>query len=253
MVSLHEIVKGVSRTKPLYLEDSYLKEYYCKVLRYVKDKGKRGYIVLDQSIFHPKFGGQPSDKGIIKGKEFTFTVKKVLLYSDVLVHWGKVEGIEPSLLEDVVCKIDWDLRYKVMKLHTAGHILDYCLFKVYGKTINTLSAFHGPPTPYLAYQASIPNNEVLKKIENLANEIIKKGINVVIKWVSKNELKQNIINAPNLGRLPENDKYRIVMIDGLNAMPCTGTHVKNTSEIGKIVISGVEEIVDGFKLFYNLG
>ena len=253
MVSLDEIIAGVKGTKMLYLEDSYIDNISgCKLLRFTKDKGKRGYIILDKSIFHPKYGGQPSDRGIVRSNNFIFEVKKVLFYKGVLVHWGKNIGENPEKLEFVSCKIDWNFRYRIMRLHTAGHILDYSMYRVYGKTVETTSAFHGPPQPYLAYKAPMPAREILERIEEIANNVVKEGIEIKILWVSKENLSRYLINAPNLKRLPESERYRIVMIDGLNAMPCTGTHVKNTKEIKRIKITGVEKNIDGFKLFYDV-
>jgi len=76
MVSLKEMVKNIPTTKKLYLKNSYLKRCECSILRFVREKGKKEYIILDKSIFHPKYGGQPSDKGNIAGEKFIFNVRK---------------------------------------------------------------------------------------------------------------------------------------------------------------------------------
>ena len=71
-------------------------------------------------------------------------------------------------------------------------------------------------------------------------------------FVSEKELTKAILYAPNIQRLPKSDKYRIVMIEEANAIPCTGTHVKRTGEIGRIVVKKVEELSRGFKLIYDV-
>ncbi len=250
MVSLKEMVKNIPTTKKLYLKDSYLKRCQCSILRFVREKGKRGYIILDKSIFHPKYGGQPSDKGNIVGEKFIFNVKKVLLYNNVLIHAGVMNG-SMEVGEHVLCRIDWNLRYKIMKLHTGGHILDYAMYMVYQRPVKTLSAFHGPPKAYLDYQANIPDREMINKIEKIANNVVEKNIDIKIKLVKSKELERNVINPPNLDRLPKLREYRIVAIGTLIAMPCTGTHLKNTGEISEIKVKEIEKLKTGFRLYYD--
>ncbi|MFQ5711476.1 MAG: hypothetical protein ACE5GD_06810 [Candidatus Geothermarchaeales archaeon] len=72
MVGLEEIAGDLKSTGLLYSEDSYLRRFSAKVLRLVEDEKRNPYVVLDETIFHPKSGGQPSDKGMIFGPNFKF-------------------------------------------------------------------------------------------------------------------------------------------------------------------------------------
>ena len=72
-----------------------------------------------------------------------------------------------------------------------------------------------------------------------------------MKEVAPENLRKAIYGAPNLGRLPKAEMYRIVEIKGINAMPCTGTHVRNTSEIGRISIIGIERVGEG-RIYYEV-
>ena len=62
----------------------------------------------------------------------------------------------------------------------------------------------------------------------------------------------NIVFFIRIDKLPPADKYRIVSIKGVNAMPYTRTHVRNIGEVGRIIIDNVEVLDKGFKLFYNI-
>jgi len=253
MVNINKWAAGKPLTRKLYMVDSYLREYLCEILDYIVEKGRRYYVVLNQTIFHPKSGGQPSDTGWIIGDGFRFEVRKVLDVSGVIVHYGKlVEGEMSGQGSTVKCVINWERRYKVMRLHTAGHILDYAIRNVYGRIVDTLNVFHGPPEPYVVYDVHSPSSDELEKIVKIANRIVSENRPVRIMFVSEKELTKAILNAPNIQRLPKSDKYRIVMIEGANAIPCTGTHVKRTGEIGRIVVKKVEELGRGFKLVYDV-
>ncbi len=248
--------RNFTKTLKLYLDDPYLKQCTARVLGILREKGSRYYIILDRTIFHPKGGGQPSDVGTIRIGDNVFDVKKVLDVDDVIIHYVKARSSSftyNELTGDIAhCTINWSYRYEIMKLHTAGHILDYAVQKVYGGIVNTLDAFHGPPEAYVGYEAKPPDKFVIKRIEEIANEIVREGRNVSYKYVTRDELHKVIFNAPNISRLPMSSIYRVVIIDGVNGIPCTGTHVRNTKEVGNIKITRMEELNDAFRLYYTV-
>jgi alanyl-tRNA synthetase len=237
-------------TEELFLKDAYLKECEAKITGVELLKGSKAYIELDRTIFHPLSGGQPSDEGTISSESMTFRVKKAIRQNKQIRHWGKIEEGEPRVGDTVKCVLDWEKRYLVMKLHTAGHILDYAMMKIYGKLVETVDAYHGPPEAYLVYKVSQPPET--SQLESIANEVIDAGINVVVKFVPRDMLEKVTYNAPNLSRLPLLEEYRIVEIEGINSMPCSGTHVKNTREIGHIKILGITNEIEGVKVKYSV-
>ncbi len=248
-MKIAEIVEGLPLTDKVYLRDSYLRESPTKLLRVVKEKGSRYYVVISSSIFHPLGGGQPSDRGWLTG-EVRFEVKKALESGGVIVLYGKL--LEGGLVDgmEVTQELDWERRYYIMRLHTAGHIIDRAVTEVVGRSVNTLGAFHGPPRAYVEYDALL-DGSLLDEVEMRANEFLD-GRRVFILEVSREELPSRIYGAPNLGRLPKMDSYRVVEIEGVNAIPCSGTHVRSTSEVGVIRILGVERIEGGTRLFYDV-
>ena len=105
-------------TEKLFLDNSYLKEFEAKVVN-VNDK----YIILDKTLFYPKSGGQVNDTGTLTrlkdNKEFqvVFAVK----VNDDINHEVSEAGLQVN--DMVRGKINWDRRYKLMRIHTAVHIL----------------------------------------------------------------------------------------------------------------------------------
>jgi alanyl-tRNA synthetase len=244
---IEEIVRGFPPTNRIYLSDSYAKRCESRILKAIKEKGSNYYIIPDSSIFHPLGGGQPSDQGWIRGKEFEAEVKKVLESNGVIVLYCKlIKGILGEVAEQ---ELDWERRYTVMRLHTAGHIIDRAVADLIGGA-ETIGAFHGPPRAYVDYRADIDEG-LLPEIERKANELVGKR-EVIVKEVAPENLEKAIYGAPNLGRLPKAEMYRIVEIKGINAMPCTGTHVRNTSEIGRISIIGIERVGEGTRIYYGV-
>lgn len=248
-MNISEIVKGLPPTRKIYLENSYARKADAEVLRVVKEKGKRYYLVLNSSLFHPLSGGQASDKGWLYHEDYRFEVKKVLENSNIVVLYGKIEeGRPPKEGDKVIQELDWERRYLIMRLHTAGHVIDRAVTEILGVHVNTLGALHGPPEAYVEYTAEISPN-VLSDIERVSNEILDDR-EVVIKEVPSSQLHQVVYGAPNLARLPDVPIFRVVEVSGINAIPCSGTHVRRTSEIGKILLKRVEKIEGGSRLYY---
>jgi len=247
---MREWIRDLMITEKLYYYNSYQKKTTAKVLRVIKDRGKRAYIVLDKTIFHPLGGGQPSDTGFIKYGETIFEVRKALSREGIILHYGAFKRKNDTFYENdkVSCQIDWNRRYLIMKLHTSGHILDYAMAKFFGRLVETLGALHGPPRAYLDYKISNPPE--IDKVEKYVQEIIDEDLPVNISFVNYKELAKHLHNAPNIDRIPHVEKYRIVSIPGVNSMPCTGTHVKRTGEIRKFKIREMEKIENGWRIYY---
>ncbi len=249
-----EVVAGLPPTERIYLRDSYARECGARVLRVVADRGARRYLVLDRTVFHPLEGGQPSDVGEVVGADggFRLEVRKALASGGVVAHYGPISGEDPSTGEGVVCRLDWGRRYLIMRLHTAGHILDAAVGEVLGGPVRTLGARHGPPEAYVDYGGRVPGERELLRIEEIANGIVKEDLEVVIRFVGPEDLGSAAYNAPNLDRLPRAREYRLVEIPGRNSIPCSGTHVSRTGEVGEIRVLGALPIEGGFRLRYGL-
>jgi misacylated tRNA(Ala) deacylase len=214
---------------PLYLRDCYLKEFDAEV---VKADGK--YIVLDNTAFYPQSGGQPWDEGVMvrdDGKEFR--VVFVGKFSGSISHEVDQEGLRAG--DKVRCSIDWDRRYKLMKSHTAAHIISEVIHKETGAMITGNQL--GVDKNRIDFSVQDFDGDKLQSYEDKANEVVRQGIELSYEYKSREEvLKDPEMTklAKGIEALPDVKNFRIVRIGDFDYQADGGTHVKNTSEIGGI-------------------
>jgi alanyl-tRNA synthetase len=248
-MKLTDLVQGLPATCLLYQDDSYLRETACTILKVEPDGRGASYVITDQSIFHPKSGGQPSDTGRISGDGFLLEVKKVMFSEGIVVHWGKaVEGeahTGPAHLS-----IDWAPRYRYMRRHTAAHLFDSCLAAVMGRRLESTDSWVGDDS-YVGYRGDSPTIEQLRTAEKMENELIEKGADVTARVVARNEVTSLLPEFASLDRLPKDRNLRIVTIEGFQGMPCGGTHVRNISEIGRFQLKPIRPSEEGFRVNFD--
>jgi misacylated tRNA(Ala) deacylase len=231
----------------LYLDDSYLHRFDA-LIKEVEDK----CIILDRTAFYPQSGGQPSDTGVlVKGRE-EFPVAKAIMHNDRICHEINKTGLEAGDL--VIGIIDWDLRYRFMRSHTACHVLSAVIFRETGAKIT-------------GNQIDIARSRVdfsLEKFErdkldsyvSQANEIISKNLDVKIRILPRSEAMEISELVKLAKEVPDREEIRIVEIEGVDVQACGGTHVKKTGEIGSIKMTKAQnkgkanrrvyfELVDG--------
>lgn len=214
-------------TKALHLEDSYLKECDATVVS-VKD-GK--YVVLDQTIFYPKGGGQPWDTGTILKGDDTYNVVYVGKISGKISHEVDRAGLRER--DKVQCILDWERRYKLMRSHTAAHVFASLLCTGTGALVtgNQLEE------DKVRFDFSLEDfdREILQKYIDDANELFRKDI--LVKWY---ELpREEALSIPGVVKMaealpPHIPALRIVDVVGVDRQADGGTHVKNLREVGQI-------------------
>ena len=220
-------------TKLLYLVDSYLKEAPATVVS-VKD-GK--YLVLDQTIFYAKGGGQPNDTGkIIKNGE-VYNVVYVGKFSGEISHEVDQVGLQPG--DHVYCSLNWERRYKLMRSHTAAHVLAALLNQGTGALItgNQLEEDH------VRFDFSLEkfDRQVLETYLEKANQLFE--TDVAVRWF---ELpREEAMKIPGIVKMaeaapPDLPVLRIVEIVGVDKQADGGTHVKNLKEVGKVELVKTE-------------
>lgn len=214
------------KTKQLYYQDPYKKELQCQVLS-VEPKGNLQNVILDQTIFFPEGGGQPSDKGMLGEAK----VEYVRLINGEIIHQAKGELKTGKTVKAV---LNWNWRYKYMKIHTAGHLLHDVLITMV-KDLVPLTGSHGKKA-FLEYQGEL---DVSKKeaIETKVNEVLQKDLPVVTKETTYSELEKECQFLP--PNLPKDKPLRMIKIGSYPPMPDGGVHVKSTKEIGKIWIANI--------------
>jgi len=227
------------------------RQQQATVLRVVPEKRTHAYLILDRTIFHPKGGGQPSDRGTIHSPTYDLTVKKAIYYRGVVVHWGKLVRGNPTQGE-ATNELDWEYRYLVMRRHTAAHLLDHCLAEASSNQVQTTDSWLDDPC-YVGYAGDSPSPEVLRKTEGLANQIIGAGGKVRIELLTPEQGKVFLQGAPNYERLPDLSEIRTVTIEGCQPIPCGGTHVSDVREIVKVSVVRAEQMpTQSYRLHFSV-
>jgi len=242
-------------TALLYFDDPYLKDFAAEVTKVVR--GPSGTLIeLDKTAFHPRGGGQPGDSGFLveKSSGRKIRVSDTQVLDESIVHLLAEGEIPPiGTVEGV---IDWDRRFLLMRLHTAEHILSKSLQKQLpdaGVEKIMLDESHGGKmfiTPN-----TIPWKDLVAA-EEASSRLIEEGIDVSTGFFESPALAKASFTELRIkeARLKDNDSVRVVSVGDFDAAACTGTHVRNTREIGFMKITGISAADDGtLELRFEVG
>jgi misacylated tRNA(Ala) deacylase len=220
-------------TKLLYQTDSYLREFNASITSI--DVNSNG-IILDQTAFYPGGGGQPADRGKIEVNNQILIISRAKRIGNNLIHI--VDGEIPNFLqrEGVSGQIDWNRRYKLMRTHTAMHILCGVIFRDYGASVT--GGDMEPLKGRMDFEFETMHKDLVHEIELSVNKEVENARPVEIAILPREEAFQipDLIRTK-INLLPEGiQKVRVVNIVGLDLQADGGTHVANTSEVGEIHI-----------------
>jgi len=209
-----------------YIEDPYKKELETSVK---ETKGNK--LELKDTIFYPKGGGQLGDEGKIVKNNQIFKIEKVRKENGKVIHYLEEEGLKKE--DKVKCELVWERRYKMMKSHTAAHIISAVVNQETGAKITGNQLDLDKIRIDFSLEEFDRNN--LQKYVAKANQIIKKGLEVEDYIIERDELekKQDMVQLAK-GIPASIKKVRIVKIGDFDRQPDGGLHIKNTNEIGNI-------------------
>jgi alanyl-tRNA synthetase len=227
-------LQDVAETELLFYKDD-PREFSAKVLG-AFDK----FVVLDRTSFYARGGGQEPDHGTIAG----FDVVDVTKHGGVVVH--EIKGGIPKEGDTVSCIVDSKRRDGITKHHTSTHILNSSSRSVLGSWVWQNSAFKEADHARLdiTHHSALTEDEV-KKIESLANSIVKKNMPVTIENFDRGTAEQKYGFRIYQGGVVPVKSVRIVSIEDFDVEACGGTHVKKTKEIDLIKITRTKRIQDG--------
>lgn len=221
-------------TELLYQRDSYLREFEAVVVE-VADN----YVILDRTAFHPTSGGVDKDLGVLTRGDATYEVIDVVMEEgDVVKHVvSSTSGLAPGATVRGV--IDWGRRYRLMRLHTAAHILSAVMYRDYGALITGGHVY--PDYARDDFDLETFERELFERAFEKVNEIVRQGLEVKVYWLPREEaLRIPGITKLALKSLPQTPYLRIVEIPGVDVQADGGPHVRNTSEIGTVKLLKVE-------------
>lgn len=219
-------------TELLYLDDSYLRQFDATV-----SGSGDGAVILDRSAFYPGGGGQPHDLGTLTDGETVWQIKSIAKKGNDVVCTLEGDTL-PAPGTTVRGEIDWERRYRLMRTHTALHVLCGTVFREYGALVT--GGNMGLDKARMDFELEDLNADRVARIAQLANESI--AANLPVSWRSLP--RKEAFQIPDLIRtkinlLPDSiTEVRVVEIHGLDLQADGGTHVRNTGEIGGIEVIG---------------
>jgi misacylated tRNA(Ala) deacylase len=220
-------------TELLYQKDSYLKEFQATI---TKIDAENHAVILDQTAFYPGGGGQPADSGWLIMGDDSYPVKRTRRLGKDVLHVFEKDIPLPEIGQTVNGKIDWNRRYQLMRTHTAMHILCGVIFRDYGASVT--GGQMEPMSGRMDFEFETMQKELVQAIDTAINKEVDNARPVKIDILPREkafEIPDLIRTKINL--LPEGiEEVRVVEIEGLDLQADGGTHVKNTSEVGKIEI-----------------
>lgn len=221
----------------LYRDDFYLSTAEAVVTAIHEDGG----IELDQTCFYATSGGQPGDTGFLErsdGSKIALGQTKHGMTKDIIVHVPLEGEVQPLAGEKLVLHIDWQRRYKLMRMHTACHLLSVvCPYPITGAAV-------GVDDSRVDFDMSetIDKDEVTAKMMALVHE----NHPVYLQWITDEELAANpgLVKSKNVRPPVGLGRVSLVCIgenSAVDSQPCGGTHVSETQEVGSIYIAKIEK------------
>ncbi len=217
-------------TEPLYHTDSYLRAFDGQVTAL---DGQR--VALDRTAFYATGGGQPHDTGTLSGGGQTWQVTSVKREGEHIWHTLAGEGL-PAVGDTLHGEIDWERRYRLMRTHTALHLLCGVIWRDYQAAVTggNMDVNEGR----LDFELSDFSTELAQEIVEKVNQEVAADLPVEVQIVPREEAFQipDLIRTK-INLLPEGIKrIRTVNIVGLDLQADGGTHVKSTAEVGTVVL-----------------
>jgi misacylated tRNA(Ala) deacylase len=216
-------------TELLYQTDSYIKEFTAQVIGV--DEEQHG-VLLDRTAFYPGGGGQPNDIGTLFVDDKAYSVTKVARGNMHILN-----GELPTIGTQVRGVIDWEHRYKLMRTHTAMHILCGVVWRDYSASVT--GGNMEPLEGRMDFEFATLQKELVSEIEAKINAEVAAARNVRVKILPRAEAFQipDLIRTK-INLLPEGiSEVRTVEIVGLDLQADGGTHVANTREVGTLKIT----------------
>lgn len=218
-------------TDTLFRDDSYQKHCSAEVVA----AGEAG-IVLDRTVFYPLGGGQPGDTGTLSWDGGAVSVSDTRYGDDgAIVHCIDAAGSLPAPGQTVRAEIDWERRYRHMRMHTALHVLGSVLnFGVTGGNISATKS---------RLDFDMEDTVDKEAVQAAVDEIVAADHRVATNWITDEELaaQPDLVRTMSVKPPQGAGRVRLLVIEGIDLQPCGGTHLKSTGEIGRVRIGKVEK------------
>ena len=218
-------------TDLLYQTDAYLQKFVAQVVA-----TKEGALLLDRTAFYPGGGGQPADQGAIRWHAHDYPLTRVKKAGDRVLHWVETGDLYPlpPLGVTVHGLLDWDHRFKLMRTHTALHILCGVIWRDYSAQVT--GGNMQPLKARMDFELEHMSAGFATEVEEKINAEVAAAREVTVRILPRAEAFQipDLIRTK-INLLPESiTRVRVVEIEGLDLQADGGTHVANTREVDRI-------------------
>ena len=219
-------------TEELFRSDAYLRECTAVVTAVNENR-----VQLDKTVFYPEGGGQPGDTGwmISAGGSEIQIVDTQHHSSEGLVHVIGVDGSLPAIGQDVRLRIDWDRRYRLMRMHSCMHML--CSVVPASVTGGSIRDGQG------RLDFDLPETINKTDLSERLNEVIRLNRAMTLEWITEESLaaQPELVRTMSVKPPAGTGTIRLVNFSGIDLQPCGGTHVAATGEIGRVRIKKIEK------------
>ena len=226
------------KTEALFRDDAYLKTAEATVVAI----NERGGIILDRTIFYATSGGQPGDTGTLEradGSRIAIAATITGETKDEIIHVPAAGQAVPAIGEELALEIDWERRHRLMRMHTACHLLSVvCPYPITGAAVGEDESRIDFDIP----DAGFTKEEVSRQLMAL----VAADHPVTTQWITEGDLAANpgLVKSKNVRPPAGSGRIRLVVIgaDGaVDSQPCGGTHVRATGEVGEVHVGKIEK------------
>ena len=230
-----DIPSDLPATSLAFRNDAYQQSMLATPLEVHEDM-----LILDGTLFYATSGGQPSDLGTLAGPDEMKTNLIEARYLDVsktIIGHKLPEGAADWLMAGPVwLGLDFERRFKLMRMHSALHLLSVVLpYAVTGGSVGVEDSRLDFDIP----EGGLDKDEITEKL----NALTAKEAAITDRWITEEELDDNpgLVKTMSVQPPRGTGRIRLVEIAGLDLQPCGGTHVKNTREIGNMIVTNIEK------------
>jgi len=221
-----------SGTEELFRDDAYLRQCDATVVA-IDERG----LVMDQTVFYPTGGGQPGDTGLVRYRDQSFAVADCFKDRDSGEHLHVLEAPIPELSvgDSVSMEIDWERRYRLMRMHSCMHML--CAAIPAPVTGGSIQDGRG------RLDFDLPDPVDKEQVNAELKRLIEQDRPMQLSWITDQELDANPDLVRTMSAPPPrgSGRVRLVNFEGIDLQPCGGTHVASSGEIGAVRVSKTEK------------
>jgi misacylated tRNA(Ala) deacylase len=220
-------------TALLFRDDAYLRDCEAKVVA-VDERCIR----LDRTVFYPQGGGQPGDSGTLRladGRSIAIADTRKGDGIDEVLHIPAPTALLPAVGDTVAAAIDWDRRYRLMRMHTCLHLLSAV---VAGAVTGGQIADGKGRLDFDVPGDALDKGEITERL----NALISADHPAVPRWISDEELaaRPELVRTMSVKPPMGQGRVRLIDIAGVDLQPCGGTHLARTGEIGPVAVAKIE-------------